>query len=81
MHTDAKLWQAFHAAAETVKECMHSGKATVKISAVKLLTKCILLYSSEAVASISISAKEVRLLSAQNPPWNMPLNRFSVKKI
>ena len=65
VHTDARLWQALHGAVEMVKDCMHSGKAAVKISAVKLLTKCIMLYSSGAVTSTGISAKEVRLCPAR----------------
>ncbi len=60
MSTDGKLWEAFHAAAVIIKDCVHSGKTAVKVSAIKLLTGSILLYSSIAVASTGIPPKEVR---------------------
>ena len=60
MCTDGKLWEAFHAAAESIKDCVRSGKTAVKVSAIKLFTDSILLYSSSAVASTGIPPKEVR---------------------
>lgn len=56
---DAKLRQAVHAASDAIRACTRSGTAGTRVSALRLLQHCILLYTSPAMSKVGMPAQEV----------------------
>lgn len=74
LQSDGKLLQAFHGAADAVKDCAHSGKTSIRVSSLKLLKSCILIYSSTVQGGLGMPAKEVCLSTNPLKPLPVPID-------